>query len=112
MVAELLHGPLTSEEKFALSAAHKKALTVAQQQDRVPVLSDVVDALFQPDLAHLPPALAASDHVTVGHMLEYGLRLGFDLHGALDGTLSGLIDGPTRGADGKDLDLDADLIVV
>ena len=76
------------------------------------MLSDVVDALFQPDLAHLPAALAASDHVNVKDMLDYGLRLGFDLHGALDGTLSGLIDGPTRGADGHDLDLDADLIVV
>ncbi|GAA3628822.1 hypothetical protein [Microlunatus ginsengisoli] len=112
MVAELLHGPLTSEERFALSAAHRQALSVAAQQERVPVLSDVVDALFQPDLAYLPPALAASGHVEVKDMLGYGLRLGFDLHGALDGTLSGLIDGPTRDADGHDLDLDADLIVV
>jgi hypothetical protein len=117
MVAELLHGKLTSEEKFALSAAHKKALNLAQEEGRVPVLGDVVDALFLPDVSYLPAALASSSHtatqhVTVEHMLDWGLRLGLDLHGALDGTLSGLIDGPTRGADGDGLDLDADLIVV
>lgn len=112
MVAQLLHGHLTSEEKFALSAAHKKALAVAAQEQRVPVLSDVVDALFQPDLAYLPPALAATGHVSVEDLTGYGLRLGFDLYAALEGSLSGLIDGPTRGVDGNDLDLDADLIVV
>lgn len=112
MVAQLLHGNLTSEEKFALSAAHKKALAVAAQDNRVPVLSDVVDALFQPDLAYLPPALAATGHVSVADLTGYGLSLGYDLYAALEGSLSGLIDGPTRGADGHDLDLDADLIVV
>lgn len=112
MVARLLHGELTAEERFALSAAHKKALTFAQAERRIPVLGDVVDALFQPDVAYLPPALAASGHITVEDMVGYGLRLGFDLHAALDGSLSGLIDGPTRGADGRDLDLEADLIVV
>ncbi|GAA3605801.1 hypothetical protein [Microlunatus ginsengisoli] len=112
MVAELLHGPLTSEERFALSAAHRQAMAGAAREGRVPVLSDVVDALFQPDLAYLPAALAASGHVGAKDMLGYGLRLGFDLHGALDGTLSGLIDGPTRDADGHDLDLGAVLIVV
>lgn len=112
MVAELLHGHLTSEEKFALSAAHKKAIAVAKVENRDPVLGDVVDALFQPGLEYLPPALAAGGHVGVEDLVGYGLRLGFDLHAALDGALSGLIDGPTRGADGNDLDLDADLIVV
>ena len=112
MVAELLHGHLTSEEKFALSAAHKKALAVAKAENRDPVLGDVVNALFQPDLEYLPQALAAGGYVGVPDMVQYGLRLGFDLHAALDGALSGLIDGPTRGADGHDLDLDADLIVV
>ena len=112
MVAQLLHGDLTSEEKFALTAAHKKALAVAADEQRVPVLSDVVNALFAPDLAYLPPALAVTGHVTVAKLTDYGLRLGFDLYSALEGSLSGLIDGPTRGADGNDLDLDADLIVV
>ncbi len=113
MVAQLLHGNLTSEERFALSAAHRKALATAAQEERAPELGDVVNALFQPELQYLPSALKETGFVTVKKMMKFGLRLGLDLHAALDGgALSGLIDGPTRGADGRDLDLDADLIVV
>lgn len=112
MVATLIHGPLSSRERFCLSIAHKRALAVAAAEHRDPDITDVVDAMFRPQLTQLPDALRESDHVAVHDLIEWGLDLALDLQGALDGSLSGLIDGPTRGADGADLDLDADLIVV
>ncbi len=112
MVATLIHGRLSSRERFCLSTAHKRALVVAAEQERHPDITDVVDAMFRPQLALLPAGLRDSGHVDVHDLIEWGLDLALDLQGALDGSLSGLIDGPTRGADGADLDLDADLIVV
>lgn len=112
MVATLIHGPLSSREKFCLSIAHKRALSVAAAKDRDPDITDVVDAMFRPKLTQLPDGLRDSNHVKADDLIEWGLSLALDLQGALDGSLSGLIDGPTRGADGADLDLDADLIVV
>ncbi|MGN7704967.1 hypothetical protein [Cellulosimicrobium sp. 22601] len=113
MVATQAHGALSSDERAALRAAHRKALREAAAAGRVAVLRDVVDALYEPDESAIPREhLSASGWVTVRDVFEWGRRLAQDLERYLEGDLSGLIDGETQGPDGKPLDLSAPLIVV
>lgn len=119
MVAEHAHGPLDSKARFALRAAHRTALVRASGQGRVAVLSDVVDALYDPDDNAIPhPAAARIDsrtglpRITVDDVASWGLTLALDLGRFIDGDLSGLIDGQTRGENGEELDLSAPLLVI
>lgn len=119
MVAEQAHGrALNSEERHALTAAHKKALRVAAEQQRVPILNDVVDALYDPDETAVPrPHLAesvdgAEPIVTTATVTQWGLRLAMSLDQFIDGDLSGLIDGETCDENGNELNLSNQLIVI
>lgn len=113
MVAEQAHGKLSSDERAALRAAHRKALSAATDAGRVAVLRDVIDALYDPDTSAIArDHLIERDWVTVRDVFEWGRRLAQDLERYLQGDLSGLIDGETQGSDGQPLDLSAPLIVV
>lgn len=109
MVAEHAHGPLTSDEHWALRTAHRTALARAQAAGRVAVLADVVDALYNPEPGAVPrPHLESEGIVTRRRVIEWGLGLAMDLERLIDGDLSGLLDGETTLGD--DLE-DASLIV-
>lgn len=113
MVAEMAHGQLSSRERAALRAAHQTALAHAQHQERVPVISDVIDALYNPTAASLPrEILGETGRLTGEDMFSWGLDLALDLDRFVQGDLSGLIDGPTQAADGSDLDLAGRLLVI
>lgn len=50
MAAEYARGPLTSQEHYALRAAHRTALIrAAGQQQRVATIRDVIEALYRPE---------------------------------------------------------------
>lgn len=110
MVAVMAHGPLTSKERKCLDAAHSQALRTASEQGREAILSDVVDALYAPDAAAVPAPLRRL--VSPDDFTRWGMDLAFDLSRFIEGDLSGLIDGPTRSADGQPLDLEADLLII
>lgn len=113
MVSEFAHGELTSRERAALRGAHHTALAHAQQQARVPVISDVIDALYAPTTESLPrTVLAETGRLTAEDMFQWGLGLALDLDRFVRGDLSGLIDGPTQAADGGPLDLTDRLLVI
>jgi type IV secretory pathway VirB4 component len=112
MVAEHAHGPLDSYESKALREAHSTALARAAAENRVPVLTDVVAALFDPDVKGINRALIDGEVVDKKRLTEWGLALAFDLESLINGHLSGLISGPTQSADGGELDLSSPLLVV
>lgn len=88
---------------FALRQAHKAALAHAKAHNRVPVLRDVIDALYSPTDDSLPgprdsagdSLLASSGIVTIETLTRWGLPVATSLEKFVDGELSGLIDGPT-----------------
>jgi hypothetical protein len=105
---------------FALRQAHRAALARARAEGRVPVLRDVVDALFSPAVSGVPgpvgadgtPVLAARGVVTVETLTRWGLPVALGLERFTTGDLSGLIDGVTSGPDGSALDLTASFLVI
>jgi len=113
-----LERPLTQREGEALARAHGQALRAAQQEQRVPILSDVVQALYTMDVDSVPgpvdqgvKVLQSMDLVTPRTMVEWGLEVALALGRYITGDLSGLIDGPTHGPGGTPLDLSAPLLV-
>ena len=104
MVEILTGGPLSSQTKFALAEAHKAASATARAQDRVAVLSDVLDALTAPH-----EALLGQQPVSPQELIEWGqpAALALDELCNPDRDLAGLFDGPTS----EGIDLDARLIV-
>lgn len=113
MVATQAHGRLSSDERAALRAAHRAALRKAKDEERVAVLGDVVDALYDPDQSAVAREhLAERGWVTVRDIFEWGRGVAQDLERFIEGDLSGLIDGETRGPDGGELDLSAQLVVI
>lgn len=122
MVAETAKGiPLVVEERYALSRAHADATTRALSEQRHPILSDVVQALYSPTTDAIPgprnadgtPLLKERGVVDVDRVTEWGLSLALALERYLtDGDLSGLLDGESRGPDGKPPRLDARLVVI
>lgn len=121
MVAEAAkESPLTAEERWALSTAHKGALRTAKSEGRVAVLSDVVRALYSPQDSDIPGPMGDEQKlllergiVNVNRVTEWGLGLALALERFLDGDLSGLLDGEThiKTEDGRAM-LDADLVVI
>lgn len=122
MVAETAKGAsLSVEERYALSKAHTEATTRAGAENRQPILSDVVQALYSPQPSAIPgprneAGMAVLDErgvVGVDRLTEWGLTLALALERYLtDGDLSGLLDGESRGPDGKPPRLDARLVVI
>lgn len=122
MVAETAKGaPLTVEERYALSKAHAEATSRAAAESRHPILSDVVNALYSPETSAIPgprnddgqALLQERGVVDVDRVTEWGLSLALALERYLtDGDLSGLLDGESRGPDGKPPRLDARLVVI
>ncbi|MGJ3510165.1 hypothetical protein [Enemella sp. A6] len=108
MVAEMAHGPLETLERHCLNAAHRKALITAAAEGRVPVLGDVVEALYTLDESAIPHEnLAQAGIVDTTDLLSWALKLAIDLERFITTDLSGFIDGETQGADGQPLDLSA-----
>jgi hypothetical protein len=111
-------GPASSPA-HALRAAHRAALRRAAQAGRPAELGDVIDALYRPDRDGIPgpvgpdgrKVLEASGIFTLEDLVRSGLPVALALEKYVDGELSGLIDGPTRDADGGPLDLSNRLLV-
>ncbi|WP_327411252.1 ATP/GTP-binding protein (plasmid) [Streptomyces sp. NBC_01281] len=103
-MVEIIGGPLTSETEFSLSVAHATAQAQAEAAGRVAVLSDIHDALTNPE-----PAMLGRRQVSVEDMLAWGqpASLAMDQLCSPTRDLAGLFNGPTT--DG--IDLDARLIV-
>lgn len=120
MVATAAMGrPLSPEEAYALAAAHRIGLARATAEGRVAVLSDVVAALYTPTVGSIPgpmkgtePVLASAGIVDQTRVTEWGLPVALGLERFLAGDLSGLIDGETRGPDGRPINLLAPLLVI
>ncbi|OYN89546.1 ATP-binding protein [Parenemella sanctibonifatiensis] len=111
LAAELARGPLSSKERWVLKVAHRVALRNAAEQGRVPILSDVIEALFTitRDDASPHERLVEAELVTDETVLEWGMTLAMDLS---QSDLLQLFDGETCDADGQPLNLDADLLVI
>ncbi|MFB8242346.1 ATP/GTP-binding protein [Kitasatospora purpeofusca] len=101
---EIIDGEMTAETRFALSVAHQVAVTVAATTARVPVLSDVLNALTAPE-----PADLGKKAVTAAELGRWGrpASLAMDELCSPSRDLAGLFDGPTT----EGIDLDARLIV-
>ncbi|WP_225637442.1 ATP/GTP-binding protein [Streptomyces solaniscabiei] len=103
-MVEIIGGPLSSESEFSLSVAHAAAQVRAAAEDRVAVLSDIHDALTNPE-----PAMLGRRQVGVEDMLEWGqpASLAMDQLCSPTRDLAGLFNGPTT----PGIDLAARLIV-
>ncbi|MER7194811.1 ATP/GTP-binding protein [Streptomyces flaveolus] len=103
-MVEIIGGPLSSESEFSLSVAHAAAQVRAAAEDRVAVLSDIHDALTNPE-----PAMLGRRQVGVEDMLEWGqpASLAMDQLCSPTRDLAGLFNGPTT----PGIDLSARLIV-
>ncbi|MFD7954264.1 ATP/GTP-binding protein [Streptomyces ardesiacus] len=103
-MVEIIGGPLSSESEFSLSVAHASAQVRAAAEDRVAVLSDIHDALTNPE-----PAMLGRRQVGVEDMVEWGqpASLAMDQLCSPTRDLAGLFNGPTT----PGIDLDARLIV-
>ncbi|MEZ0070067.1 type IV secretory pathway VirB4 component [Streptacidiphilus sp. MAP12-20] len=102
---EILAGTvITSQCKFALAEAHRAAVAKAGSQQRVVILSDVLDALTAPSAA-----LLGQQPVSPHELADWGQPAALALDELCNPhrDLAGLFDGPT--SDG--IDLDARLIV-
>ncbi|MFE7777686.1 ATP/GTP-binding protein [Streptomyces sp. NPDC057445] len=103
-MVEIVGGPLTSESEFALSVAHAAARDRSAAEDRVAVLSDIHDALTNPE-----PAMLGKREVGVEDMVRWGQPASLAMDQLCSNTrdLAGLFNGPTT----PGIDLDARLIV-
>ncbi|MFF8880746.1 ATP/GTP-binding protein [Streptomyces flaveolus] len=103
-MVEIIGGPLSSESEFSLSVAHAAAQVRAAAEDRVAVLSDIHDALTNPE-----PAMLGRRQVGVEDMVEWGqlASLAMDQLCSPTRDLAGLFNGPTT----PGIDLAARLIV-
>ncbi|MGD7708122.1 hypothetical protein [Microlunatus sp. Y2014] len=106
--------------RYALSRAHKAALATAEADGRVPVLDDVITALYDPSEDAIPgpreaesgdPILSTAGVVTKETLMRWGVSVGLLLERYTSGDWSGIFNGETRGPDGKPLDLRSRLIV-
>lgn len=90
IIAEVLGRPLTPKEGKALRVAHKRALNQAKSENRVAVISDIIDLLKHPH------AEDASDFGgTAEDLRAWGLDPAFELERMVEDDLAGLFDGPT-----------------
>ncbi|WP_331726232.1 ATP/GTP-binding protein [Streptomyces sp. NBC_00470] len=103
-MVEIIGGPLASESEFALATAHAAAQERAKAADRVAVLSDIHDALTNPE-----PAMLGQRRVSTEDMVKWGqpASLAMDQLCSPTRDLAGLFNGPTT----PGIDLDARLIV-
>ena len=106
--------------RWALDVAHAAAITRAKAAGRIPELSDVIEALLDPDESALPGPvdpqtgrhrLDERGWVSLKDVFDWGLPVAMGLERYLSGSLSGLIDGQTRDAKNRPLDLSNNLIV-
>ncbi|MEV5434448.1 ATP/GTP-binding protein [Streptomyces sp. NPDC052682] len=104
MTEILAGGPLSSRTRFALAEAHRTASAAGRADGRVPVLSDVLDALTAPH-----EALLGQQKVSPEELSHWGqpAALALDELCNPERDLAGLFDGPTSAG----IDLDARLIV-
>ena len=96
MVAQFAHGELSSEEHYALRAAHAAAISRAQESGRTATIRDVIATLYEPMSDAIPhPSLERRGLVDEAELTRWGMYLAMDLERFVDGDLSGLIDGET-----------------
>lgn len=123
MVAEVAHGrKLDTREVHCLTIAHQIATGSAAAEQRVAILSDVVEALFTLDSRAIPHEhLAELGVVDEKAVLRWALDLGISLSryldassnpSGVDGDLSGLIDGHTQAMGGDPVNMECDLLIV
>ncbi|HTJ68130.1 MAG TPA: ATP/GTP-binding protein [Actinospica sp.] len=98
----LVSGELNADAKFAVSVALAAAKKVATEQERVPLLSDVLTALTAPSPAQLGERVCTAQELS-----DWGLQAAFALNRLVHGDLAGLFDGPTT----EGIDLSSRLIV-
>ncbi|MGW6202188.1 ATP/GTP-binding protein [Streptomyces sp. NPDC055089] len=103
-MVEIIGGPLSSESEFSLAVAHAAAQVRAMAEGRVAVLSDIHDALTNPE-----PAMLGKRQVVAEDMVAWGqpASLAMDQLCSVTRDLAGLFNGPTT----PGIDLDARLIV-
>ncbi|MFE0774145.1 ATP/GTP-binding protein [Streptomyces sp. NPDC058861] len=103
-MVEIIGGTLNSESEFALSVAHTAAQVRAAAENRVAVLSDIHDALTNPE-----PAMLGKRQIGSEEMVTWGqpASLAMDQLCSEIRDLAGLFNGPTT----PGIDLDARLIV-
>ncbi|MGZ2358459.1 ATP-binding protein [Streptomyces sp. 372A] len=103
-MVEIIGGSLSSKSEFALSVAHAAAQARAAAEDRVAVLSDIHDALTNPE-----PAMLGRRQLRSQDMVEWGqpVSLAMDQLCSPTRDLAGLFNGPTT----PGIDLEARLIV-
>ncbi|MER5890451.1 ATP/GTP-binding protein [Streptomyces sp. NPDC001941] len=103
-MVEIVGGPLSSESEFSLSVAHAAARQRAAAEGRAAVLSDIHDALTNPE-----PAMLGQRQVGVEDMVMWGQPASLAMDHLCSPTrdLAGLFNGPTT----PGIDLDARLIL-
>ncbi|CAM5272070.1 ATP/GTP-binding protein OS=Kitasatospora aureofaciens OX=1894 GN=GCM10010502_37360 PE=4 SV=1 [Kitasatospora aureofaciens] len=101
---EIIGGDMSAETRFALSVAHQAAVAAAGAARRVPVLSDVLNALTAPE-----PAELGQRTVSASELGRWGRPASLAMDELCSPTreLAGMFDGPTTAG----IDLDARLIV-
>ncbi|WP_433463967.1 hypothetical protein [Spirillospora sp. CA-128828] len=98
---------LTSDAKFAIEVALNAARRAAADRRRVPVLSDVLAAITDPQ-----PAMLGQRECASSELREWGMPAGFALHALTSGNLAGLFDGETvSGTAGTSIDLTGRLVI-
>lgn len=90
VVEEVLGRGLDAYEGKALRVAHQRAILTAKAEDRVAVIGDVIEAMFNPEEED-----AESFHGTAEDLRGWGRAPAFELERMVDDDLAGLIDGPT-----------------
>ncbi|MGJ9414434.1 hypothetical protein ACHAAC_17170 [Aeromicrobium sp. CF4.19] len=108
MVAQFAHGELSSQEHYALRAAHASAVRTARDRGRTATIRDVIEALYAPVASAVPhEVLRERGLVDEAELTRWGMYLAMDLARFVDGDLSGLIDGETS----DDLDWESPMLV-
>lgn len=102
IIAEVLGRPLTPKEGKALRVAHKRALLNAKAENRIAVISDIIDLLKHPH-----PEDAADFGGRAEDLRAWGLDPAFELERMVEDDLAGLFDGPTT----ENVSLSAGLMV-
>lgn len=117
-------GPLvdtaTSAPAYALRTAHKAALAAAADQGAVATLADVIEHLYRPQVEAVPgpvledgtKLLTQEGLVSRSDLIRWGLPVAMNLERFTTGDWSGLIDGETRNAEGGQLRLGNQLLVI
>jgi hypothetical protein len=110
---------VVSAPAWALRKAHEAAVKRARADQRVPVLQDVIDALYAPTIDAVPgpfdetgvKVVEQLGVASLADVVRWGLPVAMGLERYTTGDMAGLINGETRASDGGPLDLRGQLIV-